>query len=59
MYASAFTYLNPYRPEFMDVDVERLLAELQTAFAELLQHHDGYPVGVRLDDKLIPSIELH
>lgn len=59
MYGSAVNYLAPYRPAFMNVDVDRLLAELQAAFAELLRHQDGYPEGVRLDDRLIPCIAPH
>ena len=59
MYGSALNYLSPYRPAFMDVSVDRLLSDLHTAFAELLQHHEGYPSGVLLDEQLIPSIELH
>lgn len=58
MYGSAVSYLSPYRPTFMEVDVERLLAELQAAFAELLRHHEGYPSEVRLDERLIPSIAI-
>ncbi len=58
MYGSAVTYLTPYQPDFMNVDVDRLLSELATAFSELLQPHDGYPSGVALDDRLIPRIEL-
>lgn len=57
MYGSAVRYLTPYAPECLGVNVERLLTELRTAFAELLQAQDGYPHGVRLDEALIPVIE--
>jgi uncharacterized protein len=56
MYSSAAAYLEPYRPLYLNLDVDRLLADLQRAFAELLQPHAGYPHGVQLDEQLIPRI---
>jgi len=56
MYHSFQIYVADFLPSFCGVDVERLLLDMESCFAELLQHSSGYPHGVELDDSRIPEI---
>jgi hypothetical protein len=59
MYGSALHYLAPYQPRYCGVDLDRLAADMETCFAELLRPHAAYPQGLTLDESRIPAIELH
>jgi predicted metal-dependent hydrolase len=58
MAASAERYLEPFRPTCRGVDVARLIADLQTSFAEFLAPHAAYTTGLQLDEQRIPTIQL-
>lgn len=57
MYDSCCRYLEPYGSSYFGVNLEKLLSDLTYCFRELLKPHKGYPTGVTLDPKDIPSIE--
>jgi predicted metal-dependent hydrolase len=60
LYESSRRYLEPYRPRYLGVDVDRFLSETRTCFAALLEAPAGaYPQSVELDPGLIPRIEIH
>jgi len=58
MYGSALRYLSPYGPQFSGVNLETFLSQLQTCFSELARPRDRYPLGLTLDDALIPTIDF-
>lgn len=57
MYASCHRYLDPYAPQFIGIDVQRLLNELEFCFEELLAARGGYPHGLTLKTDRIPKIQ--
>jgi len=58
VYTSARKYLLPYAPTHQGLDVERLLAELDHCFAELVASPDPYGQQIVLRDERIPKISL-
>lgn len=57
LYLSSTAYLEPYRPLYEGVNVDKLLAELQTCCAEILASDEEYP-KVEITADLIPEIHL-
>ena len=59
LYESCTRYLEPYRPRYLGMDLERFLAEMRDCFAALVEAPAGaYPQNVRLEPEKIPRIEL-
>ena len=58
LYDSARAKLDPYRPGFLGVDLERFLADYQRCFQELLDHTERYPTDIQLRDELVPKISM-
>lgn len=59
LYDSSRKYLQEYRPTCMGVDVDRLLADHQLCFAELLSCPDPFNTpDLALRDELVPKIAL-
>jgi uncharacterized protein len=56
LYHSSRGYLDGYRPLYLGLDLERLLADLQRCCADLVASQDDFP-RVPLSSELIP--ELH
>ena len=58
MYHAAVEKLQPYAPEYWDLDLQKLLADLEHCFQELLDENDGYPAGVALREERVPRMEF-
>lgn len=58
MHFSACRYLEPYRPNYLGMDVERFLVAMRHCFQELLDAGNVYPHGATLPTDRIPRIEL-
>jgi len=59
LYDSCRKYLDPFRPAYMEIDVERFLLDHQTCFQELLAFPSGeYPSGIELQDELVPKLHF-
>jgi hypothetical protein len=58
MYISFVTYVSDFAPVFCDIDVEKLLADMEHCFEELLAASGGYPHGLKLQPNCIPLISL-
>lgn len=58
LYDSSRKYLLPYAPAYQGIDVDKLLADLQSCFQELLDAQETYPAHVELRDELVPKITL-
>ena len=56
MYGTCVAYLQSFEPEFCDIEVTRLLTELEFCFEELLTVQRGYPHGITLRPERIPLI---
>lgn len=56
MYHSFSMYVGAYPADFCDIDLVRLMTEMETCFAELLAAKNGYPRGVELNQQKIPQI---
>lgn len=56
MFTSCRVYLNPFNPSCGGIDIERLLAELELCFMELMQDHASYPSHLRIDQDKVPKI---
>ncbi|MEJ7591597.1 MAG: DUF309 domain-containing protein [Planctomycetaceae bacterium] len=56
MASSCRVYLSPFAPSCGGIDVERLLADLEACFQELLKDHASYPVHLKIDPGQIPKI---
>ena len=56
MYGTCVAYLKTFEPEFCDIDVTRLLNDLEFCFEELLAVKKGYPHGLTLRAERIPII---
>ena len=50
-------YLDPFRPRFQGLDLDRFLAELDACFAEVMGSGEEFP-QVTLDPQRIPEIHL-
>jgi uncharacterized protein len=57
MAVSAARYLEPFRPACRRIDVDRLMADMQACFAELLAPHAEYPTDLMLDEDRIPRLQ--
>jgi predicted metal-dependent hydrolase len=57
LYHSSRNYLSDYRPRHEGVDVDKLLADMERCFAELLASTEEYPTA-KIDPELIPEIHL-
>jgi predicted metal-dependent hydrolase len=58
VYLSSRKYLDAYRPQFEGLDIDRLLADLQFCFQELVDNQQSYPAGIELQDDRVPKIPL-
>ncbi len=58
MYFSSARYLQPYRPRYMGIDLERFLADMESCFRELLDAGETYLTDAALDEERIPLIHL-
>jgi len=50
-------YLDPYRPRYMGLDLEKFLAQLDRCFEEVMKSEEGFP-EVEIDPERIPEIHL-
>jgi predicted metal-dependent hydrolase len=57
LYHSSRAYLEPYRPVCEGLDLDKLLAEMERCFAEILASTEEYP-KIEVDAELIPEIHL-
>jgi uncharacterized protein len=58
LYHAASEKLDPYRPRYQGLDVDKFLAEMKYCFQGLLESTQTYPAGVELMDDRIPRIQL-
>jgi predicted metal-dependent hydrolase len=58
LYVAMREKLDPYRPAFQGLDVDKFLAEMKDCFHDLLDAAQTYPTGVELSDDRIPRIQL-
>jgi len=56
MASSCRAYLSPFAPTCGGIDVERLLADMQSCFHELLEDHASYPFHLTIDFDKVPRI---
>jgi predicted metal-dependent hydrolase len=57
LYNSSRAYLDPYRPICEGLDLDKLFAEMERCFAEIIHSTEEYP-QVEVDPELIPEIHL-
>lgn len=57
LYHSSRGYLENYRPKHLDLDVDKLLAELETCCESLLESQEQYP-DIEIVPDRIPEIHL-
>lgn len=57
LYHSSRGYLEPYRPQHEGIDLEKLLAELETCCREILDTSEQFP-SIEIVPELIPEIHL-
>jgi predicted metal-dependent hydrolase len=57
LYHSSRNYLSDYRPKHEGVDIDKLLADMERCFSELLASSEEYPTA-RIDPELVPEIHL-
>lgn len=57
LYATSTDYLRPYAPMHADLDVDKLLSELQSCCAEILESQEEFP-KIDIDPERIPEIHL-
>jgi predicted metal-dependent hydrolase len=57
LYHSSAKYLSAYRPAYADLDVDKLLKELEACCAEILASTEEYP-QIEMDPESIPEIHL-
>lgn len=58
MYHSARKYLEPYRPAYRGIDLDKLLTDMKQCFQELLDAGNVYPAGVELNGERVPRIDF-
>jgi uncharacterized protein len=58
LYEAMREKLDPYRPVFQGLDVDKFLGEMKYCFQELLEAAQTYPAGVELSDDRIPRIQV-
>ncbi len=59
MFASCRVYLSPFSPACGGINLERLLAELELCFSELMQDHATYPTHLKIDPARVPKIHRY
>jgi len=57
LYHSSRAYLEPYRPRHLGVNLDKLLADFERCFAEILASGEEFP-AVEIDPERIPEIHL-
>jgi predicted metal-dependent hydrolase len=57
LYHSSRAYLDPYRPHYLGLDLEKLLTELEVCCQEILASDEEYP-KIEIVPDLIPEIHL-
>lgn len=57
LYYSTRTYLEPYRPWHMGLDLDEFLASFERCFAEVTTNQDEFP-RIDINPDLIPEIRL-
>jgi len=57
LYVSSSAYLEPFRPQHIGLDIDKLLAEFKACFAEVLDSTEEFPV-IEIIPDLIPEIHL-
>ncbi len=57
LFATSRKYLEPYRPDHMGCNLEKLLAEMDRCFAEVNAADEQFP-EIEIDPELIPEIHL-
>jgi predicted metal-dependent hydrolase len=58
LYTTSTEKLAAYPANYMGMDIEKFLTDMEFCFQELLQATDKYPQGVVCEDERIPKIEL-
>ena len=57
VYYGSCGYLEPYRPKYMGLDLEKFLAEMKTCFTEVIAAAEDYP-QIDIVPDTIPEIHL-
>ena len=57
LYDSSTNYLKPYAPSHADLDVDKLLSDLETCCEEILASTEEFP-KIDIDPEKIPEIHL-
>ncbi len=57
LYNSSRAYLEPYRPKYEDLDLDKLFVEMERCFADVLASTEEFP-KIDIDPDLIPEIHL-
>lgn len=57
LYGSSRNYLQPFRPHYRGVDLEKLFAEMEACCRGIIETDDPYP-SAKIDPDLIPEIHL-
>jgi predicted metal-dependent hydrolase len=57
LYHSSRSYLEPYRPHYEGLDLERFLSQFESCFQEVLASTDEFP-NIEIDPERIPEIHL-
>lgn len=58
VYISCRKYLDPYRPSYEGLDMEKFLGDLQHCFQELIDDQQACPAGIEIRDDRVPKIPL-
>lgn len=58
LYLSSSKYLEPYRPQYIGLDLDHFLAKFASCFATILASQEEYP-KIEIDPELIPEIHLN
>lgn len=57
VYFGSCGYLEPYRPKYMGLDLDKFLSEMKTCFAEVIAAGEDYP-QIDIVPDTIPEIHL-
>lgn len=57
VYFGSCGYLEPYRPKYMGLDLDKFLAEMKTCFTEVIAADEDYP-QIDIVPDTIPEIHL-
>lgn len=58
MHDSAVSYLTPFAPHCLGIELGEFLVRYDRCFAPLLGEHSSYPENVHIDPELIPRLEF-